>query len=81
LQATASWCFSTIRSRAPIHLCGRAVRMAVDLRSGVADLARRWRKLGHELGFGIGIAHDYATLAGSASKAGSTTQRLVPSSI
>jgi adenylate cyclase len=40
----------------------RAVRMAVDMRSGVADLARRWRKLGHELGFGIGIAHGYATL-------------------
>jgi len=40
----------------------RAVRMAVDMRSGVADLARRWRKVGHELGFGIGIAHGYATL-------------------
>jgi adenylate cyclase len=40
----------------------RAVRMAIDMRDGVADLARRWRKLGHELGFGIGIAHGYATL-------------------
>jgi adenylate cyclase len=40
----------------------RAVRMAVDMRDGVADLAQRWRKLGHELGFGIGIAHGYATL-------------------
>jgi adenylate cyclase len=40
----------------------QAVRMAVAMRDGVTDLARQWRKLGHELGFGIGIAHGYATL-------------------
>jgi adenylate cyclase len=40
----------------------RAVRMAVEMRDGVADLAVKWRKLGHELGFGLGIAHGYATL-------------------
>jgi adenylate cyclase len=40
----------------------RAVRMAVEMRDAVADLTRQWRKLGHELGFGIGIAHGYATL-------------------
>jgi len=40
----------------------RAVRMAIEMRDGVADLALKWRKLGHELGFGMGIAHGYATL-------------------
>jgi adenylate cyclase len=40
----------------------RAVRMALDMRDEVAQLASRWRKLGHELGFGIGIAQGYATL-------------------
>jgi class 3 adenylate cyclase/CheY-like chemotaxis protein len=40
----------------------RAVRMAVGMRDGVAELSRKWRKLGHDLGFGIGIAYGYATL-------------------
>ena len=40
----------------------RAVRMAVEMRDAVANLAIKWRKLGHELGFGMGIAHGYATL-------------------
>ena len=41
----------------------RAVRMAVDMRDRVAaELQPRWRKQGHELGFGVGVAHGYATL-------------------
>jgi adenylate cyclase len=40
----------------------RAVRMAVAMRDRVAELAEGWRKHGHELGFGIGIAQGYATL-------------------
>jgi adenylate cyclase len=40
----------------------RAARMAVEMRDAVAALAVGWRKLGHELGFGIGIAQGYATL-------------------
>ena len=40
----------------------RAVSMAVEMRSGVANLANKWRKHGHELGFGVGIAQGYATL-------------------
>jgi class 3 adenylate cyclase len=40
----------------------RAVRMAVEMRDQVATLAAGWRSQGHELGFGIGIAHGYATL-------------------
>jgi len=40
----------------------RAVRMAVTMRARVAELATRWRKLGYDLDFGIGIAQGYATL-------------------
>jgi len=40
----------------------QAVRMAVEMRDAVAKLTVQWRKYGHELGFGIGIAHGYATL-------------------
>jgi len=41
----------------------RAVRMAVDMRDRVAaELQPKWRKQGHELGFGVGVAHGYATL-------------------
>jgi class 3 adenylate cyclase len=36
--------------------------MAVEMREAVADLAAKWDKVGHELGFGMGIAHGYATL-------------------
>lgn len=40
----------------------RAVRMAVAIRDRVADLLVRWRKRGHELDVGIGLAQGYATL-------------------
>jgi adenylate cyclase len=40
----------------------RAAHMAVEMRDAIAGLAGKWRKLGHDLGFGIGIAHGYATL-------------------
>jgi class 3 adenylate cyclase len=40
----------------------RAVHMAVEMREQVGPLLGKWRKLGHELGFGIGIAQGYATL-------------------
>jgi adenylate cyclase len=40
----------------------RAVRMAIEMRERIAELSLRWRKHGHDLGFGIGIAHGYATL-------------------
>ena len=42
--------------------CERAVKMALQMRDRVIDLAGKWRKLGHDLGFGVGIAHGYATL-------------------
>ncbi len=40
----------------------RAVRMAVAMRARVAELSEGWRGLGHELGFGVGIAQGFATL-------------------
>ncbi len=40
----------------------KAVRMAVEMRDRIAELAEKWRTHGHDLGFGIGIAHGYATL-------------------
>ena len=40
----------------------RAVQMAIEMRDEVAKLATKWRQFGHDLGFGIGIAHGYATL-------------------
>jgi len=40
----------------------RAVRMAAAMRARVGELAVRWRKLGYDLDFGVGIAQGYATL-------------------
>ena len=40
----------------------RAVRMAIAMRERVTELAETWRKQGHDLGFGVGIAQGYATL-------------------
>jgi adenylate cyclase len=40
----------------------RAVRLALDMRERVDKLAAQWRRQGHDLGFGIGIAAGYATL-------------------
>ena len=42
--------------------CVQAVRMAAEMRAAVGALTEKWRKHGFELGFGIGIAHGYATL-------------------
>jgi adenylate cyclase len=40
----------------------RAVRMALAMRDAVENLTGKWRKLGYELGFGIGIGQGYATI-------------------
>ena len=42
--------------------CGCAVRMGLEMRDRVAALAAGWRKHDHNLGFGMGMAHGYATL-------------------
>ena len=40
----------------------QAVQMALEMRVAIGGLTEKWRQLGHEIGFGIGIAHGYATL-------------------
>ena len=40
----------------------RAVRMAIEMRKGVSELGVKWRKYGHEVGFGVGIAQGFATV-------------------
>ncbi len=45
----------------PDH-AARAVRMAISVRDSIEALEDSWRKHGHQLGFGVGIAQGYATL-------------------
>jgi class 3 adenylate cyclase len=40
----------------------QAVRTALEMRMAIDALTEKWRRLGHELGFGVGIAHGFATL-------------------
>ena len=40
----------------------RAVRMALAMRERVKELRIKWRKLGYDLDFGVGIAQGYATI-------------------
>jgi class 3 adenylate cyclase len=40
----------------------RAVRMAVAMRNRISALAEEWRRLGHDLQFGVGVAQGHATL-------------------
>jgi adenylate cyclase len=40
----------------------QAVLMALEMREAIGALTDKWRLLGHDIGFGIGIAHGYATL-------------------
>ena len=40
----------------------QAVLMALELRDAIGALTETWRRWGHDIGFGIGIAHGFATL-------------------
>ena len=40
----------------------QAVRMALSMRERVKELTVKWRKLGYDLDFGVGIAQGYATI-------------------
>ena len=40
----------------------QAVLMALEMREAIGALTEKWRRLGHDIGFGIGIAHGFATL-------------------
>jgi adenylate cyclase len=37
----------------------QAVLMALDMRVGIGALTEKWGRLGHDIGFGIGIAHGF----------------------
>jgi len=51
----------------------QAVLMALEMRDAIEALTDRWRRLGHDIGFGIGIAH------GSALSASRDTSIMPPS--
>ena len=40
----------------------QAVLMALEMRNVIGALTEKWHRLGHDIGFGIGIAHGFATL-------------------
>jgi class 3 adenylate cyclase/putative methionine-R-sulfoxide reductase with GAF domain len=40
----------------------QAVHMALEMRDAIGALTEKWRRLGHDIGFGIGISHGFATL-------------------
>ena len=40
----------------------QAVLMALEMRDAIGALTEKWSRLGHDIGFGIGIAHGFATL-------------------
>ena len=40
----------------------QAVLMALEVRDAIGALTETWRRFGHDIGFGIGIAHGFATL-------------------
>ena len=40
----------------------QAVQAALDMRAAIEVLTGKWSRLGHDLGFGVGIAHGHATL-------------------
>ncbi len=40
----------------------QAVLMALEMRTAIGALTETWHRWGHDIGFGIGIAHGFATL-------------------
>jgi adenylate cyclase len=40
----------------------QAVLMALEMRDAIGALTGKWGRFGHDIGFGIGIAHGFATL-------------------
>jgi len=40
----------------------QAVLMALEMRTEIGALVENWQQLGHDLGFGMGISHGFATL-------------------
>jgi DNA-binding response OmpR family regulator len=44
------------------HPAEQAIRMTLAMRERVKELTLKWRKLGYDLGFGVGIAQGFATI-------------------
>lgn len=59
MLAMVRWWSSTIRAS---REAGQAVLMVLETRAAMGALTAKWRGLGHDVGFGVGIAHGYATL-------------------
>nr|WP_302479242.1 adenylate/guanylate cyclase domain-containing protein [Ruegeria arenilitoris] len=54
-----------VRHNDPITVddpAGDAVHLTVEMRKKMRELFADWKKLGHQLGFGIGISYGYATV-------------------
>jgi class 3 adenylate cyclase len=41
---------------------GEAVRLAIAMRERMAELSKKWKRLGYRLGFGVGVSLGYATV-------------------
>ncbi|MEM7303698.1 MAG: adenylate/guanylate cyclase domain-containing protein [Pseudomonadota bacterium] len=41
---------------------GEAIKLAIAMRVRMAELSKSWKKLGHRLGFGVGVSLGYATV-------------------
>jgi len=41
---------------------GDALRLAIAMRARMQELSRSWKRLGHRLGFGVGVSLGYATV-------------------
>ena len=41
---------------------GDAVRLAIAMREKMVELCKSWKRLGHRLGFGVGVSLGYATV-------------------
>jgi class 3 adenylate cyclase/putative methionine-R-sulfoxide reductase with GAF domain len=41
---------------------GDAVRLAIAMRARMVELCRDWKRMGHRLGFGVGVSLGYATV-------------------
>ena len=41
---------------------GEAVRLAIAMRTRMADLCKTWKRMGYRLGFGVGVSLGYATV-------------------
>ena len=57
----------------------QAVLMALEMRDAIGALTETWRRWGHDIGFGIGIAHGFATLGTIGSEGRSSANGLATS--